>query len=83
MQNTYHPIQLEAEHEELLERHRDLIRKAYHIDNEELKILEVEAKLGEHEGVYYRMTIRDGNRKTYRVKLEKPQPQSMPAEEAA
>jgi hypothetical protein len=32
----------------------------------------VEAKLAEHDGVYYKMTIRDENRRTYKVKLEKP-----------
>jgi len=52
-----------------------MIIDSYKIDNSDLKILEVEAKLGEHEGVYYRMTIRDGNRKTYKIKIEKPKPQ--------
>jgi hypothetical protein len=40
-----------------------------------LKVLEVEVKLGEHDGVFYRMTIRDGARKTYKIKLEKPKVQ--------
>lgn len=56
----------------MLDRHKDLICSTYHIDNRELKVLEVEVKLGEHDGVFYRMTIRDGARKTYKIKLEKP-----------
>jgi ribulose bisphosphate carboxylase small subunit len=68
----YHSIPIEEEHDQLLQKHSELICKTYKIDNNDLKILEVEAKLGEHQGVYYRMTIRDSNRKTYKVKLEKP-----------
>lgn len=75
MQSKYHSIKIEPDHEELLQRHKQMIIDSYKIDNSDLKILEVEAKLGEHEGVYYRMTIRDGNRKTYKIKIEKPKPQ--------
>jgi len=46
-----------------------LICKSHNIDNKDLKILEVEAKIGEYEGTYYKMTIRDGNRKTYKIKI--------------
>lgn len=72
MQNTYHSIPIEQDHLDLLEKHKELICNTYHIQNKELKLLELEAKLGDHEGVFYRMTIRDGGRKTYKIKLEKP-----------
>jgi hypothetical protein len=72
MQTTYHSIPIEQDHIDLLAKHKDLICSTYRIDNRDLKLLELEAKLGEHEGVFYRMTIRDGGRKTYKIKLEKP-----------
>ena len=72
MQNTYHSVPIEQDHIDLLEKHKDLICNTYRIDNRDLKVLEVEAKLGDHDGVFYRMTIRDGARRTYKIKLERP-----------
>lgn len=77
MQNEYHSIRVDPEHEQLLAKHKDLICASYKIEGGELKILEVEAKIGEHTGVYYRMTIRDSNRKTYKIKIEKPKTQDL------
>jgi hypothetical protein len=45
------------------------IKSAYKLTDEDLKLVEVEAKGGEYPGVYYRMTFQDSKCKRYKVKI--------------
>lgn len=75
MQNKYHSVRIEEEHHELFIKHQPLIRQTYKLGDEELQLLGVEAKLGEYDGVYYRMTFSDASHKRYTLKIEMPKPQ--------
>ena len=51
------------------------MRKYYNTGEGELQLVKVEAKTGEHEGVYYRLTVKAPNKKLISFKVEMPKPQ--------
>ena len=59
--------------------HRRVYRTTYEnkdfrhkLADQEIELIGVEAKIGKEEGLYYRMTFRTPNRKTYKMRIEKP-----------
>lgn len=46
MQNKYHTIKIDEEHLELFNRHQELIRKRYNLEDCDLQLINVEAKMG-------------------------------------
>ena len=60
---------MEKEHEELFHQYEDRIRKCYKLPDQELELIGMEAQVGEHEGVYYRMTFRRPDRSQYKMRI--------------
>lgn len=59
----------------MFKKHEERIRNTYKLKEGELNLIAVEAKVGQYEGVYYRMTLEDDSHKRYNVKIEIPKPQ--------